>query len=409
MSEQSSSDPPRGRHSDYFLETFPAAENFLVRYDNNMLVDRDSFDIGNVIETNLHNFGFDVFRSVGMAMNPKKFVERLTKIRDNKRDVLNAIEKLKGKLGMIDKDKLQKLINLYDDLAKQEEEYLCIFRQVFPRKIGSSDSLPGAVASSNASQSPASLSPGQQKHAEVQDPKQCNILEARSKMQNLMEEQRLFQGFCNSIMSRMEQLQMELKEFEQPNVVSNESLVSHVQALKQLEEKLKMAKLLCAQTVEASKQNNSGNDIDTELADYAHKLRIRKQHFDDLSLRFAELEQFTDNGEIRIKSNGSERSSSSTWTRPPSNNDNNAMEKTVSNDTRGGGGGFKDKELSLTFPDSWLRNYDSKMKYSQKDGGLEGDSSRMDSYTKAFRDFERKYLLNDDETDATALKLHGIL
>ncbi|KRX76064.1 hypothetical protein T06_14962, partial [Trichinella sp. T6] len=155
-----------------------------------------------------------------------------------------------------------------------------------------------------------------------------------------------------------------------------------------------------------SKQNNSGNDIDTELADYAHKLRIRKQHFDDLSLRFAELEQFTDNGEIRIKSNGSERSSSSTWTRPPSNNDNNAMEKTVSNDTRGGGGGFKDKELSLTFPDSWLRNYDSKMKYSQKDGGLEGDSSRMDSYTKAFRDFERKYLLNDDETDATALKLH---
>ncbi|OUC47805.1 hypothetical protein D917_01352 [Trichinella nativa] len=207
-------------------------------------------------------------------------------------------------------------------------------------------------------------------------------------------------------MSRMEQLQMELKEFEQPNVVSNESLVSHVQALKQLEEKLKMAKLLCAQTVEASKQNNSGNDIDTELADYAHKLRIRKQHFDDLSLRFAELEQFTDNGEIRIKSNGSERSSSSTWTRPPSNNDNNAMEKTVSNDTRGGGGGFKDKELSLTFPDSWLRNYDSKMKYSQKDGGLEGDSSRMDSYTKAFRDFERKYLLNDDETDATALKLH---
>ncbi|OUC47798.1 hypothetical protein D917_01353, partial [Trichinella nativa] len=114
MSEQSSSDPPRGRHSDYFLETFPAAENFLVRYDNNMLVDRDSFDIGNVIE-----------------MNPKKFVERLTKIRDNKRDVLNAIEKLKGKLGMIDKDKLQKLINLYDDLAKQEEEYLCIFRQVF--------------------------------------------------------------------------------------------------------------------------------------------------------------------------------------------------------------------------------------------------------------------------------------
>ncbi|KRZ86099.1 hypothetical protein T08_4166, partial [Trichinella sp. T8] len=154
-----------------------------------------------------------------------------------------------------------------------------------------------------------------------------------------------------------------------------------------------------------SKQNNSGNDIDTELADYAHKLRIRKQHFDDLSLRFAELEQFTDNGEIRIKSNGSERSSSSTWTRPPSNNDNNAMEKTVSNDTRGGGG-FKDKELSLTFPDSWLRNYDSKMKYSQKDGGLEGDSSRMDSYTKAFRDFERKYLLNDDETDATALKLH---
>ncbi|KRZ58189.1 hypothetical protein T02_9397 [Trichinella nativa] len=406
MSEQSSSDPPRGRHSDYFLETFPAAENFLVRYDNNMLVDRDSFDIGNVIETNLHNFGFDVFRSVGMAMNPKKFVERLTKIRDNKRDVLNAIEKLKGKLGMIDKDKLQKLINLYDDLAKQEEEYLCIFRQVFPRKIGSSDSLPGAVASSNASQSPASLSPGQQKHAEVQDPKQCNILEARSKMQNLMEEQRLFQGFCNSIMSRMEQLQMELKEFEQPNVVSNESLVSHVQALKQLEEKLKMAKLLCAQTVEASKQNNSGNDIDTELADYAHKLRIRKQHFDDLSLRFAELEQFTDNGEIRIKSNGSERSSSSTWTRPPSNNDNNAMEKTVSNDTRGGGGGFKDKELSLTFPDSWLRNYDSKMKYSQKDGGLEGDSSRMDSYTKAFRDFERKYLLNDDETDATALKLH---
>ncbi|KRX76062.1 hypothetical protein T06_14962 [Trichinella sp. T6] len=437
MSEQSSSDPPRGRHSDYFLETFPAAENFLVRYDNNMLVDRDSFDIGNVIETNLHNFGFDVFRSVGMAvartgvvflsifcygigvlkqfivffdrilrMNPKKFVERLTKIRDNKRDVLNAIEKLKGKLGMIDKDKLQKLINLYDDLAKQEEEYLCIFRQVFPRKIGSSDSLPGAVASSNASQSPASLSPGQQKHAEVQDLKQCNILEARSKMQNLMEEQRLFQGFCNSIMSRMEQLQMELKEFEQPNVVSNESLVSHVQALKQLEEKLKMAKLLCAQTVEASKQNNSGNDIDTELADYAHKLRIRKQHFDDLSLRFAELEQFTDNGEIRIKSNGSERSSSSTWTRPPSNNDNNAMEKTVSNDTRGGGGGFKDKELSLTFPDSWLRNYDSKMKYSQKDGGLEGDSSRMDSYTKAFRDFERKYLLNDDETDATALKLH---
>ncbi|KRY55195.1 hypothetical protein T03_11460 [Trichinella britovi] len=441
MSEQSSSDPPRGRHSDYFLETFPAAENFLVRYDNNMLVDRDSFDIGNVIETNLHSFGFDVFRSVGMAvahtgvvflsifcygigvlkqfivffdrilrMNPKKFVERLTKIRDNKRDVLNAIEKLKGKLGMIDKDKLQKLINLYDDLAKQEEEYLCIFRQVFPRKIGSSDSLPGAVASSNASQSPASLSPGQQKHAEVQDPKQCNILEARSKMQNLMEEQRLFQGFCNSIMSRMEQLQMELKEFEQPNVVSNESLVSHVQALKQLEEKLKMAKLLCAQTVEASKQNNSGNDIDTELADYAHKLRIRKQHFDDLSLRFAELEQFTDN----VKSNGSERSSSSTWTRPPSNNDNKyidmhinecAMEKTVSNDTRGGGG-FKDKELSLTFPDSWLRNYDSKMKYSQKDGGLEGDSSRMDSYTKAFRDFERKYLLNDDETDATALKLH---
>ncbi|KRZ58184.1 hypothetical protein T02_9397, partial [Trichinella nativa] len=107
-----------------------------------------------------------------------------------------------------------------------------------------------------------------------------------------------------------------------------------------------------------------------------------------------------------VKSNGSERSSSSTWTRPPSNNDNNAMEKTVSNDTRGGGGGFKDKELSLTFPDSWLRNYDSKMKYSQKDGGLEGDSSRMDSYTKAFRDFERKYLLNDDETDATALKLH---
>ncbi|KRY21393.1 hypothetical protein T12_10988 [Trichinella patagoniensis] len=418
MSEQSSSDPPRGRHSDYFLETFPAAENFLVRYDNNMLVDRDSFDIGNVIETNLHSFGFDMFRSVGMAvartgvvflsifcygigMNPKKFVERLTKIRDNKRDVLNAIEKLKGKLGMIDKDKLQKLINLYDDLAKQEEEYLCIFRQVFPRKIGSSDSLPGAVASSNASQSPASLSPGQQKHAEVQDPKQCNILEARSKMQNLMEEQRLFQGFCNSIMSRMEQLQMELKEFEQPNVVSNESLVSHVQALKQLEEKLKMAKLLCAQTVEASKQNNSGNDIDTELADYAHKLRIRKQHFDDLSLRFAELEQFTDN----VKSNGSERSSSSTWTRPPSNNDNNAMEKTVSNDTRGVGG-FKDKELSLTFPDSWLRNYDSKMKYSQKDGGLEGDSSRMDSYTKAFRDFERKYLLNDDETDATALKLH---
>ncbi|KRY35423.1 hypothetical protein T01_12541 [Trichinella spiralis] len=412
MSEQSSSDPPRGRHSDYFLETFPAAENFLVRYDNNMLVDRDSFDIGNVIETNLRSFGFDVFRSVGMAvahtgiMNPKKFVERLTKIRDNKRDVLNAIEKLKGKLGMIDKDKLQKLINLYDDLAKQEEEYLCIFRQVFPRKIGSSDSLPGAVASSNASQSPASLSPGQQKHAEVQDPKQCNILEARSKMQNLMEEQRLFQGFCNSIMSRMEQLQMELKEFEQPNVVSNESLVSHVQALKQLEEKLKMAKLLCAQTVEALKQNDSGNDIDTELADYAHKLRIRKQHFDDLSLRFAELEQFTDNGEIRIKSNGSERSSSSTWTRPPSNNDNNAMEKAVSNDTRGGGGGFKDKELSLTFPDSWLRNYDSKMKYSQKDGGLEGDSSRMDSYTKAFRDFERKYLLNDDETDATALKLH---
>ncbi|KRX27163.1 hypothetical protein T07_7333, partial [Trichinella nelsoni] len=156
-----------------------------------------------------------------------------------------------------------------------------------------------------------------------------------------------------------------------------------------------------------SKQNNSGNDIDTELADYAHKLRIRKQHFDDLSLRFAELEQFTDNGEIRIKSNGSERSSSSTWTRPPSNNDNNAIEKTVSNDKRGGGGGgFKDKELSLTFPDSWLRNYDSKMKYSQKDGGLESDSSRMDSYTKAFRDFERKYLLNDDETDATALKLH---
>ncbi|KRX27164.1 hypothetical protein T07_7333 [Trichinella nelsoni] len=435
MSEQSSSDPPRGRHSDYFLETFPAAENFLVRYDNNMLVDRDSFDIGNVIETNLHSFGFDVFRSVGMAvahtgvvflsifcygigvlkqfivfyfdrilrMNPKKFVERLTKIRDNKRDVLNAIEKLKGKLGMIDKDKLQKLINLYDDLAKQEEEYLCIFRQVFPRKIGSSDSLPGAVASSNASQSPASLSPGQQKHAEVQDTKQCNILEARSNMQNLMEEQRLFQGFCNNIMSRMEQLQMELKEFEKPNVVGNESLVSHVKALKQLEEKLKMAKLLCAQTVEASKQNNSGNDIDTELADYAHKLRIRKQHFDDLSLRFAELEQFTDN----VKSNGSERSSSSTWTRPPSNNDNNAIEKTVSNDKRGGGGGgFKDKELSLTFPDSWLRNYDSKMKYSQKDGGLESDSSRMDSYTKAFRDFERKYLLNDDETDATALKLH---
>ncbi|KRZ69033.1 hypothetical protein T10_9477 [Trichinella papuae] len=376
MSEQSSSDPPRGRHSDYFLETFPAAENFLVRYDNSMLVDRDSFDIGNVIE-----------------MNPKKFVERLTKIRDNKRDVLNAIEKLKGKLGMIDKDKLQKLINLYDDLAKQEEEYLCIFRQVFPRKIGSSDSLPGAVASSNASQSPASLSPGQQKHAEVQDPKQCNILEARSKMQNLMEEQRL--GFCNSIMSRMEQLQMELKEFEQPNVVSNENLVSHVQTLKQLEEKLKTAKLLCAQTVEASKQNNSGNDIDTELADYAHKLRIRKQHFDDLLLRFAELEQFTDG----VKNNAPERSSS-TWARPPSNNDNNAMEKTVSNDTRG----FKDKELSLTFPDSWLRNYDSKMKYSKD--GLEGESSRMvDSYTKAFREFERKYLLNDD-TDASTLKLH---
>ncbi|KRZ16080.1 hypothetical protein T11_16827 [Trichinella zimbabwensis] len=426
MSEQSSSDPPRGRHSDYFLETFPAAENFLVRYDNSMLVDRDSFDIGNVIETNLHSFGFDVFRSVGMAvahtgvvflsifcygigdlkqfivffdrilrMNPKKFVERLTKIRDNKRDVLNAIEKLKGKLGMIDKDKLQKLINLYDDLAKQEEEYLCIFRQVFPRKIGSSDSLPGAVASSNASQSPASLSPGQQKHAEVQDPKQCNILEARSKMQNLMEEQRLFQGFCNSIMSRMEQLQMELKEFEQPNVVSNENLVSHVQALKQLEEKLKTAKLLCAQTVEASKQNNSGNDIDTELADYAHKLRIRKQHFDDLLLRFAELEQFTDG----VKNNAPERSSS-TWARPPSNNDNNAMEKTVSNDTRG----FKDKELSLTFPDSWLRNYDSKMKYSKD--GLEGESSRMvDSYTKAFREFERKYLLNDD-ADASTLKLH---
>ncbi|KRY78901.1 hypothetical protein T4A_11051 [Trichinella pseudospiralis] len=378
MSEQSSSDPPRGRHSDYFLETFPAAENFLVRYDNSMLVDRDSFDIGNVIE-----------------MNPKKFVERLTKIRDNKRDVLNAIEKLKGKLGMIDKDKLQKLINLYDDLAKQEEEYLCIFRQVFPRKIGSSDSLPGAVASSNASQSPASLSPGQQKHAEIQDPKQCNILEARSKMQNLMEEQRLFQGFCNSIMSRMEQLQMELKEFEQPNVVSNESLVSHVQALKQLEEKLKTAKLLCAQTVEASKQNNSGNDIDTELADYAHKLRIRKQYFDDLLLRFAELEQFTDG----VKNNAPERSSS-TWARPPSNNDNNAMEKTVSNDTRG----FKDKELSLTFPDSWLRNYDSKRKYSKD--ALEGDSSRMvDSYTKAFREFERKYLLND-QADASTLKLH---
>ncbi|KHJ46767.1 hypothetical protein D918_03122 [Trichuris suis] len=138
----------KGRHAEYFLETFPTATSFMVRTnDISAVSDRDSLDIATLVE-----------------MNPKEFVERLTRIRDNKRNVLEAMGKLKNKFeGDIDKSKLQRLVSLYDDLKKQEDEYLCIFRSVFPGKHGSTDSLPGATAAGSGATSSPTGSTGSRK------------------------------------------------------------------------------------------------------------------------------------------------------------------------------------------------------------------------------------------------------
>uniref|UniRef100_A0A5S6PYK2 Pericentriolar material 1 protein C-terminal domain-containing protein n=1 Tax=Trichuris muris TaxID=70415 RepID=A0A5S6PYK2_TRIMR len=262
----------KGRHAEYFLETFPTATSFM--------------------------------------MNPKEFVERLTRIRDNKRNVLEAMGKLKSKFeGDIDKIKLQRLVSLYDDLKKQEDEYLCIFRSVFPGKHGSTDSLPGATAAGSGATSSPTGSTGSRKATasdpvEQQGSKRSNwcpnvamsssgdsaffeLQEAQDALVKMLEHHKTMQGLdVSRTVERVKQRQP--PEFNKADLSKQrERLMAKQVELEQLKAKLETFKRLCSQPANAATDQSNGNgpaDVDDDefVQERLSALRDRKEHMEGL-------------------------------------------------------------------------------------------------------------------------------
>ncbi|CDW57168.1 hypothetical protein TTRE_0000545801 [Trichuris trichiura] len=297
----------KGRHAEYFLETFPTATSFMVRTnDISAVSDRDSLDIATLVE-----------------MNPKEFVERLTRIRDNKRNVLEAMGKLKNKFegdrytlsGQIDKSKLQRLVSLYDDLKKQEDEYLCIFRSVFPGKHGSTDSLPGATAAGSGATSSPTGSTGSRKAScsfkatsgdliEQQNLKKSSwcpnvamtgssdsaffeLQEAQDALVKMLDQHRTMQGLdVNKSVEQVQQRQQQ--EFTKADLnKQREKLLAKQVELERLKSKLESFKMLCSQSSGAMADQSNGDgpgDVDDEefVQERLNLLREKKQHMEGL-------------------------------------------------------------------------------------------------------------------------------
>lgn len=76
-------------------------------------------------------FGRNLFSILFFKPDQSEILERLSKIREHKRQVLDMMDKLK-KNGeeVLDKDMLRKLINAYDNFKEQEEQYLGVLQKI---------------------------------------------------------------------------------------------------------------------------------------------------------------------------------------------------------------------------------------------------------------------------------------
>ncbi|MFH4979714.1 hypothetical protein AB6A40_006423, partial [Gnathostoma spinigerum] len=88
--------------------------------------------------------------SDNLPSRQKNILERLSSIRSNKQRIIDALRKMKENLkdgDEIDKDLMKKMIESYDGLSKQEEEYMLVASQIVAIRETAADDVKNDVGS----------------------------------------------------------------------------------------------------------------------------------------------------------------------------------------------------------------------------------------------------------------------